>query len=496
MDTVIKNNSQKHLLEKLNELSRMEMRKFRDFANSPYFNKYQTVRILANHLYSLHPMIQESDISIETVSLIVYGKAIINVFNIKRLLSETSLLYENFILQRKSEKDVHQRSILLLNSLNSEGLDKLFNKQIRNVNKIESKIILKDKYFYINKHEFHRTLMLHNLNFNHLSDEENLKSLVQNLDYHFIITKLWSFLNLKFIDHEYMTAHKLQISFYDEILSYIDKNEKIIAADHIYIYTYYLALKMFVTNEDKYLYLLMIYFKKNKNKFTGLLLTDYYGYLINYLRTRLNEEIEDRKKLNEILFKTYERIFTDHKTAEVIYDAGKLEDSVYLNAVGTAVYNRKYKWAEHFIDRYRNKLHPNYRNDAWYLANAVYHDALKDYKTSLLYLNKIAYSDESYRNFVKLFKMEIHFKKGETELLEFKLDNLLRTVKRQGSHVKVFRSSYTLYVKYFRKLIRLKTSYNTSGSDVKLFIKELKNEKTFVTRRFWMVDMAGELLKK
>lgn len=253
---------------------------------------------------------------------------------------------------------------------------------------------------------------------------------------------------------------------------------------------------MFLTKDDKYLHRLMSYFRKNKSKFTGLLLTDYYGNLVNYLRTRLNEETGDRKILMKTLFMIYEEIFRNHKTAEVIYDAGKLEDSVYLNAVATALSNRKYLWAAKLIDRFRNKLHTKYREDAWYMAKTLYFDAVKDYKKALSYLQKITYKDGAYRIFVKLILMEIYYKSGETMKLEYKLDNLLRTEKRQESNVEVFRNRFELYVTYFRKLLRLKMSHNTTQSQVKLFIKELVNEKGYVTRKLWMLKMAEELLKK
>lgn len=490
------NKSHLQLISKLNELSRADIKKFRNFGRSPYFNGYQTVRTLTDYLYTLHPNIKESNVGRQKVSLIVYGQRNVNESTVRKLMSDTFKLFENFVVQREFENDVYQRSILLLNTLNNEGPEKIYQRQIRNIKAIESEIKLKDKNYYLNKHEFHRTLMLHNFNFNHQGDDVNLKSMVENLDHHFIIIKLWSFLNFLFADEEYMTAHIKQISFYNVIMTYLKNNEKTIAADHTYIYTYYLALKMFLTYDDIYLRRLMSYFRKNKSKFTGLLLTDYYSYLVNYLRTRLNVETGDRKILTVTLFKIYEEIFRNHKTAEVIYDAGKLEDSVYLNAVATALSNRKYSWAAKFIDKFRIKLHPKYREDAWYIAKALYCDAVKDYKKAISNLQKITYKDGAYRIFVKMILMEIYYKSGEAVKLEYKLDNLMRAEKRQNSNVKVFRNRYSLYISYFRKLLRLKMSDKTSQSKIKSFIKELKKEKGYVTRKFWMLNMAEELLKK
>ncbi len=180
---------------------------------------------LTDYLYSLYPRIKESNVTRQKVSLIVYGQRKANESKVRKLMSDTFKLFENFVLQSQIENDVYQRSILLLNSLNKEGPEKIFQRQIRNIKAIESKIKLKDKNYYINKHEFHRSLMLHNFNFNHQNDDINLKSMVENLDHHFIITKLWSILNIIFADEEYMTAHINQISFYDGIMTYLKNNE-------------------------------------------------------------------------------------------------------------------------------------------------------------------------------------------------------------------------------------------------------------------------------
>ena len=488
------------MLLEFNKLTKKEISVFEDFVNSPYFNTYKTLRKLFYYLKSKHPGITEKDISSRYISMNIYKERKINHVKIRKLFSEYTRLFENFLMHTESDKSSIRNRIKLLKSLRLKEISGRFRIHLEKVCNDISKV-QQDGYSY---YDDLNALRYELLNFSVDSQPdlltENLIKYSESTDNFFIYSKLRIFIQTFAINKFSGEKQIKNDTFYNEVISYIEKNKSYFTKNQPEIMSTYYFLMMNVSEDEKYVKEFTSYFNDNRNKFRGRMLYNYYIYIESYYRLRVsgdNYTASDEERT--MLHDTYNLLF--FKTGyflkyTVESEEGIIPQFIFDCAVDNALMLGKINWAEEFTETYIKYTDPLIRKSLHNLCLAKIYFYEKKYSYALNRLAEISFTDEKFYRSSKMLYAMIYFESGDYRSMEHIIENLKSYVLIKKLPEQVKRKA-RLFNRYIGLLLKLNTkSYKNHRNSLQTTIRELEMNKNNLYYRKWITEKLKQLQRK
>ena len=449
------------LIKFLKSLNNNEIRQFRDFINSPVFNKNKNIVDLFEILKDYYPNFDTEEVSEEKLFTMVFKEENFEYFRIKNLTSDLFKLGKEFLAFNVYRNSQNTKEIFMLQELRLRNLDTAFEQTHRLAEKRLEMTEAKDENYFLHKM---------NLQFEIMSYYSPKKP---NVNFHYMQERLDLFINysLIFLIKEYnimlhennQNNYNFDLKMFDNVMSYLEKNR---STENPTLEVYYNILLMEKTKNEKYFYKLM----ELKNKYRGKL-TDVDNYMLylhldGYCATAYN--VNGRTDLLKEQFSLAKEFPVSDFT-----ENGKILYPDFLNQVKKAVRVNEFEWAEYFMEKFKNKL-TDEKDNTLNFCHGIIAYKKGDFDNALDLFSKTNFSNFIIKIQVKILLLQLFIDKKYYDQAELMIDTFRRYLTREKSILESIKISTMEFLKISGDLIKIKAS--VSGKELAYKIDMLNSD--------------------
>lgn len=463
----------------LKTFSKSEIVKFKDFVNSPYFNKNTNVIKLNEVILDYFPDFDSEKFTEENIFKKLFGKEKYNYFKIKNLISDLyqiSLTYLKIIANNKKgiENDIN-----LLNELHERQLDNLFIQKEKQINR-ELNSLIKDEFYYLKQYQLAR------VNTSHFKFKKSGYSfnLIQNeYDIYLQYTLIVLLRNYsKMLTNKNHGNIEFKMEMFENVWEYVkDKEFKDIPSAGIYRQMIALELSR---DEKDYRSLIKLKEKYEKN------LSDEDIY---YILLVANSYSAYRLKLGDESF--YNDRFSAFK--EMVDRKIQLPNYIlfvnFINTYTSACMIGEYKWAEDFMKRFSDGIFPAEEKDNtvnYCLAFLSYR--LKEYDKALEYFSKTNFKLFIMKVMVKSYTLRIFYEKNMHEQTFSAIDAFRHYLKSEKLIAEEQKAAHYEFLKHVTELTKLKLeNIKENNIDLDFLRKQIKEMSSNpLGAKNWLIEKS------
>jgi len=488
-----------HFIDILKTFHPTELKKFREFLDSPYFNKRKKLLELFDIITDYYPFFTDENFSRESIYYKLYPGEKYNYGKINEGLSALYQLAVNFIRQAAFENNNIYPDVTFVEELRKRSLKNIFNLFIKNSDSKKAKFVDIDSNLFLKQYLLQIESTNFEFSFDKFNKKEKVEEFVSKLGKivislsNFYISEIVALCVNKF---NYSAPYAdLQEDIFKGIYQsgVINKLSEIIKPFNQYdsyldLLTYYLeAINHLNDNSKYYDYKQKVF--ENINKMS----IDDIGYHLNCLqnycvikkKSNISKEeftVEHLNLQESILEK---KLFINNKSQFFIKEQ-------FLNMI-TNYDARKNKDKIKNLLNYIKYLHPDFREDMKLYAEAYYFFHNYSYVNSLECLMRIRSLDKTFEEKINNLWVRNLFEMNNYSGCMDKI-NLLRKNYRSNTilNKKVVNSEF-LFLSVLENLIKLKEK---SGRFDAEYLKDRIDKQEFIPSREWLIEKCYELYDK
>lgn len=460
------------LLQLLRSFSKLELRDFRRYLQSPYFSRRAEV---ASLFELLEPKLKNGRPAPEKEAAYasVFPGQPFDDHRLRMLMSQLYQLAGQFLAVQDFLADEAQPLMRLGQVLRKRKQPALFSLAAADLaQKLEAQPYRNPDFYqtrYLASLEKYR-----NAYDMREMESQQLQALSDELDTAFLTRKLWQACFL--LSHEAVSNTSYDFGLLDDALRFAEQGN---ALDTPAIAIYYHCYRA-LTNPD-----LPDFFQNFKalvlrhgGLFPAEELRDLYILAINFCIRRYNAG-------NQAYLRDQFDFYKNGLRQGVFLTDDELSRYTYQNAVTSGLVMRDFDWVEQFVTEYRDKLAEPYRESvfSFNLARLAYEK--KQYDTALPLLQKAEYKDLLLNLAAKTLQLKIYFELDEFDLLEAHLSafkTFLRRKKELGYH----RENYLNTIQFTRKLLETNPFDKEARAALRAELAEAKN----VGEKEWLLGQV------
>ncbi len=466
------------LVELFSTFEKGEFKRFREFINSPFFNKNKELLLFYNDLAAQAPSFKAKKLQKEAIYARVFPDKRYNEKHLGYLMSDLLQLAEQFIglttyLEKPILPDYH-----ILSSQIKRDLNKHFNYRYKKtVDKLKKtkqfdNQLLYDRFLLseLAEKQFEKTQLR--------KFDPRLQNLADRFDEYYLLTKMRYVCEM--LDRQKIISADYKMNMVDEITMYLKSKDY----THIPIINMQFHVLMMLIDEDGELY-----FSKLKVLLNKYALTISPYEMKQMFFSAINFCIRKIRHGNEAYISECLDLYLKGIDTEIILEDGFLSPWTYTNVKKLALFLKRYEWTESFIYEYNNKLANQFRENALHfnLADLYYYQ--KNFDKSIDHLNQVALGDIHYNLDSKVILMKIYYEKDEEEALLSLIASFSIFIKRNKGITGDVGKPYLNFCGFTKKLLRNNTA--KFGE-----LKEKIEGTQLLTEKKWLLEMLSKKINK
>lgn len=475
------------LLIILKSFSKEEIKRFDEFLRSPFFNKNSNVLKLFTVVKKHHPELSSQSLNREKIWRVLFPDKDFNYGVMKNLIFELQKHSEKFIGLQIYEDNKSDQDRNLLKSLTNRDLDQQFEKNLKVFKTHLSKLPDSTNNFYYgylaeaNEQNY--------LSYKYKTKDENFCN-PGLMNYNLI-----SFFLTNFFSENYNSLHDslLYNKTYDTItlntVFKFFKNSPV--KDNEFVLMNYYTLKTLTDKDDdssfndlkKLLY-------KNYKSLEHEKVYNFSMALVNFCTLKIMKGNPDYIKEQFGIYK-----FMIEKNYYYTSSEKFINPNMYVNAVSMAGNLKKFDWAEKFILKFKNNLHPIYRDRYFALANVSLNIKKKKFDHALSFLSDFKCINAIDKITLKRFQLIIYYESGYFDELYSLIDSSKHFISNDEKVTVSPKTIFENFLKFTLKLSDVKSGKNKKYD--KYFLKSLSDEirDSDVSNKIWLLEKTSELDK-
>lgn len=464
----------------LQHFDKYEQNRCRKYIQSPYFNRSEELFNLFEIFIKDINRPKPRSLEREEIWKKLQSKKKYDDVRFRKYCSDLLKLVEGFLAQEIYETKKIGKSIDLIDAVGKKKLEKLYESSMRSGRKAIAQSKKRSAIYYLKNYELENKSYELAENKHERIIKKNINSLNHNLNVFYIAEKLR--FHCSSIQYKLFAKQDSYDFFFEEILRYVKNDTELIKIPVISIY-YRISLILQETEKTESYYQLKALLEKHALEFPQIEAMNIYVYAINYCISHINKG--NLEFLNEF-FELHEDLINK----EIIFVNGELSPWNYKNIVAAALRLGKYKWTEHFINNYSDRLPEMYRDNAitFNLAQVYYHQ--KEYDKVLEQLRNVEYEDISYNLGSKMLLIIIYYEKDEIEPLFSLLESFRVYLNRHKHDIpQNRRQNYSNLIKFTKKLLRIIPGNIKDIQKLKQEVEATKN----IAAANWLKEKIAEL---
>lgn len=394
------------LIALLKTFDSKELREFKDFVSSPFYNKSEELVQFYSYLKKIAPGFPIKKTEREIAYTSVFPKLPYDEKHLNYLMSFLLKLTEKYIGIKKYESKGILPDYHILASCVDRDLPKHYqNLYQRSLAKLE-KGALRDASFHYQKYlladsadQFFQKQKLRRM-------DKNLQYATDNLDLFYLSNKLKNACEM--LDRQKVLSAEYQHNMIKEVAQYLAEKDH----DQYPPIAIYYQIFLTLTREngeshfEKLKQLLHVHFDKiNADEMKHMYLAAL-NFCIRKVRKKEEQYVEEAFDL-----------FRKGIENKILYENNHLSPWTFKNVVKLGLRLKRFEWTEQFIINYEKHLAEEFRQNAlnYNLADLFYYK--KELGKALEYLQKVEYSDVFYALHSKVMLLKIYYEMNEEEAL-------------------------------------------------------------------------------
>lgn len=459
------------LIEIFQNLDKKELRELGKFLRSPFHNQRQDVISLYDYLLNLVKSKQTLNIEKKNVYPFLFKN---EIYSEKKIRYTMSFLYQNikdFLSYQEFTLDKITKQTALVKALRKKGVDRLFEKEIKEAAQILKKQPIRNQDFHFQKYILEEERYFFNMR-NTRGTIAGLQKSSDELDQFFIATKLKQ--STHALTHQNLGKSSFKPNFFDNILNHVSKNEYVNSPA---IAIYQECIKI-LTEENSLPYFqeLRRLIDKKGQCFPKNELRDIFIFALNYCIKKLNTR---EAQFNREAFELYKQGLKQ----DVFIENGLLSRFNYKNIIALGIGLEEFNWVEVFIEKYKHYLEKKYRNSTYSFNLALLHYKKKNYSEAMILLQKVSSDDVLNNLYSRRMLLRIYYDRNEFDALHSLLDSFQNYIYRQNG-ISYHRQFYLNLIKFTRRLLQKEGYSSTQLQTLKTEIENTKN----VAEKIWLLE--------
>ncbi|MCB9307131.1 MAG: hypothetical protein H6565_11105 [Lewinellaceae bacterium] len=459
------------LLELLRGFSGREWKSFRDFVNSPYFNRNGDVTALCN---LLEEKTGNSDtLQRETVFRELFPGQAFDDARLNHLMSFLLKLAERFLgLERTNSHAPFTLSFHTLQALLERGLEKHYRYAVEQVRKKQNTNPYHDATFFLQRYQ------VEDFEAGYLSRSagrrfnESVQLAADHLDQFYLAEKLRC--TCYMLTSQVVLATPYNLQLVEEVRRFVAalrEPEPIVQAYYLITclltdpaaFSDFEALKLLLTEQERH--------------FPPPVLAELYQYAINYCNLQIlkNHEPFVAEALDW---------YTRGVQSGILLEQGKLSPWHFKNMIKLGLRLKKYAWTEQFIRDNTGLLEPEFRDDAFHynLAELYYYTGRSGEAQEQL--NQVEFTDIYYNLGAKVILCKIFYETGELDALESLLHAFRAYLHRNRVIAEDLRQPYLHFTAILRRITR------STSKDAAALLDRI--DRTVLAEKNWLLKVLDQ----
>jgi hypothetical protein len=368
---------------------------------------------------------------------------------IRYLLSNLNVALEKFLLVRHLETNPAISNALLMQELIQRGAEKAFhgvvNKQEQLLGEADRP---RDSNFFL--YQFlteEGLLMAAGKNFKR-HETSNIETVVDRLDKFYLARKLQ--LCCEIYNKHNMLGTNYEVFLLDEIIQYLGHYPM---DDTPAISIYFKILKTLTESENESHFKdLRLLLDANESLFTADELRDMYQYALNYCIKKINLGSGEYQRT---LFEIYQRTLENR----VLLIQNRISQWDYKNIVTLCMRLKELDWAHLFIQKYKDYLVEEERENAFKFNLAYLNFMRKEYSKTLNLLRKLDFTDVFYQLDTRAILLKTYFEIGDELALDYHIKAFRVFLKRNKKISNYQRLIYSNLLAFTKQIIQCGMSH-------------------------------------
>ena len=474
------------LLEILRTFTKEELKELDRLVTSDYFNRKSAVTKLWKIVFELSPYFNPKELSREKVYQKIFPGKPYNYGTMKNLVFDLTKLAEKFIELKVYNEKPSKISENLLEAFLERGLGDLFEKNIRSIEKLYS-AISEDTNYHETKY------ILEVLKQNHLIQQdkfyqtgENIKAANEYLTMRYFIDVFVNNYNSLYMQNEISGSYKND--FVRKVLEFLNSGP---AEMDYRVNIYYNAFMLVYDGGIQFFYELRRLLEENTNNLGSEVKYNFFIALANYCVKKADEGLNEFTKTEYEIY----RFMIDNN----IYSIDRVKNidgAFYKNVSGVAVNSGEFEWAKYFIEKYKEMLEPEVRENYYFHALIEYNIKLKNFDEVLGYLSKIKHTNHSSKLNIKGWEIITAYELGHHEELRYLSDSARHFIQNDKKIISTKLERLSNFISFVTKLVYLKENPQNIKS-VKPELSALKDDisKLRCFHKIWLREKIEEFDK-
>ncbi len=400
---------------------------------------------------------------------------------LRYVMSDLTVLLEDFLSYIEFEKNEIYKKHLLLNAYDARSLDKFFLSKLDEARLQQKNSSSKDVNFFFNQHLVEENAYLHSLSTKPRSISSSLQEAVDNLDYYYLSNRLR--FSCAILSRETLLQEKYNNYFLGQILEFL-RNHNLDHIPSISIYRQISLTYLDAENKDHFRKLTHL-LDKYHDQFPADEAKDMYIHALNYCLRKLDGGMEEFLPEIVDLYKLLIR-------KEIIFENGWLAPEDVKNIVTAALRGGEMEWTEKFLKEYKDRINPEYRESAYVynMANLYFHK--KEFSKALKLMQEVEINDIYYHLGAKVLLLKTYFELNEPEPFFSLVDAFSNYLKRNKLISDTKRTTHLNFVKFTKKLMQLRLGHHVDPIELRKELHHLKN----IANLPWIFEKLDEIEKK
>jgi len=472
------------LIQYLSAFSAQDLRLFKDFAHSPYFNKHEKTKNLLDYILKVKawdsPLLQK-----EKAFKKVFPNKPFEEQHLRTVMSYLVQLIFRFYSQKHQESTPSGQQIAVLEMALQNGQKKMFKSQSMLWKRNYLKSSIQDSAYFLHASRYQRLLDNFDINYGNRASGGFLEKALTNFDTYYIGEKLR--MTCEMLARVQVTGQHYSFSLMPELIAFL-KKEKTHFESIPGVWIYYLIYKMMTEDQSSHFFELKKRLKKDSSSFKYQEGRDLYTHALNYCIGRLNFGETTFKKET---FELYQQMLKNN----LLHIENTLPQWDYTNIIALGCDLEESEWTEHFIHQQKQYLPKAERENTFTYNLAAYHHSQKEYDQALRLLQKVEFT-EVYNNLLtRILILKIYFGTKDWQALEYHLETFRIYLIRNKNLGEGRRKSGLNLIKYTRTLCRLleaKNALSKKQFDEKIDILEgqIKGDEKVLSKS-WLLKVLG-----
>ncbi|GJM33781.1 MAG: hypothetical protein DHS20C18_27820 [Saprospiraceae bacterium] len=474
------------LMTNLSLLNSKDLARFRDFVQSPFFNKHQPTLTLAEYLFD-HPKRWKSITKEELFSHLFPGESYAE-FKVNNVMSYLMELLNRFLEQIGIEAS-QEMALHGLVATQERGLIKLFQSNLRKAKKSLAATDGWDEDHY----KLHYQFLLLEHDYQKKLEKKYamhlLKEASSTLDTWYLKQKLERSCELLTLSN--LHNEKAEQSLLQPLIAFIEKYQAHFFAIPIIHVFYKCLMAIWYPEQEAHYFELLAFFEKNESDFSYQDRKTVYGHLLNYTTKKTNA---NHPFFAKETFKIYIRLLDN----DFLMNNGTLHQITYNNITSLACNFGLFDWGENFVRSYAPYLPDDARDNAYgfNLANIYFHQ--ERYEEALELVQHVLYTNYFYKQKTKFLQVKIYYEMKEEALLFSALDSFrifaLRT-KKIASEQRRWTLNFVKFAKTLASTAALEGVLKKEAFQKKVQQLQAKFDtfKAPILHKDWLRDKIAEL---